>query len=62
MSLHNVKRGLRLPLSGEPSVTLESARVPRFVALMATDYVGLRPTMHVSVGDAVGRGQLLFDD
>ena len=62
MSLHNVKRGLRLPLSGEPSVTLESARVPRFVALVATDYVGLRPTMHVSVGDAVSRGQLLFDD
>ena len=62
MSLHNVKRGLRLPLSGEPSVTLESARVPRFVALMAADYVGLRPTMHVSVGDAVSRGQLLFDD
>jgi Na+-transporting NADH:ubiquinone oxidoreductase subunit A len=43
-------------------MTLESARVPRFVALMAADYVGLRPTMHVSAGDVVSRGQLLFDD
>ena len=34
----------------------------RRVALLADDYVGLRPTMHVAVGDDVRRGQLLFDD
>ena len=30
--------------------------------MLADDYVGLRPTMHVSVGDTVSRGQLLFED
>jgi Na+-transporting NADH:ubiquinone oxidoreductase subunit A len=32
------------------------------VALLGADYVGLRPTMHVEVGDDVQRGQLLFED
>ena len=34
----------------------------RRVALLADDYVGLRPTMHVTVGDDVKRGQFLFED
>jgi Na+-transporting NADH:ubiquinone oxidoreductase subunit A len=32
------------------------------VALLGADYVGLRPTLHVSPGDDVRRGQLLFED
>ncbi len=34
----------------------------RRVALLADDYIGLRPTMHVAAGDYVRRGQLLFED
>ena len=34
----------------------------RRVALLADDYVGLRPTMRVTVGDDVKRGELLFED
>ena len=34
----------------------------RRVALLGDDYVGLRPTMRVAVGDDVRRGQPLFDD
>ena len=32
------------------------------VALVADDYVGLRPTFYVAVGDSVRRGARLFDD
>ena len=34
----------------------------RRVALLADDYIGLRPTMRVAVGDDVKRGALLFED
>ena len=62
MALHTARKGLRLPITGEPSGEVERARVPRRVALVASDYVGLRPTMHVSAGDDVRRGDLLFED
>ena len=62
MNHHRITRGLELPVAGEPSGAVEDGRPVRHVALVAADYVGLRPTMHVAVGDAVARGQLLFED
>ena len=62
MALHRFRKGLRLPLAGEPVQEVERAPAPRCVALVAADFVGLRPTMHVAVGDSVRRGQLLFED
>ena len=62
MTLHKVKRGLRLPIKGEPVQEIDTARSPGRVALLAADYVGMRPTMQVAVGDTVKRGQPLFDD
>jgi len=62
MGLHKIKRGLRLPILGEPNQEIEAAKSPRRVALLGTDYVGMRPTLHVKVGDTVRRGQLLFED
>ena len=62
MGLHRNKRGLRLPILGSPSQQIEGARSPRKVALLGADYVGMRPTMQVKVGDTVRRGQLLFED
>ena len=62
MPHHRITRGLTLPIVGEPSGRIEDARPVRHVALMAADYIGLRPTMHVAVGDTVARGQLLFED
>ncbi len=50
MGLHRIKRGLRLPILGEPSQEIEAAESPRRVALLGADYVGMRPTMKVSVG------------
>ena len=62
MTLHKVNRGLRLPIEGEPVQEIDTARSPSRVALVAADYVGMRPTMQVAVGDIVKRGQPLFDD
>ena len=62
MGLHSFKKGLRLPIAGTPVQEVERAAPPRYVALVAGDYVGLRPTMHVAVGDDVHRGELLFED
>ncbi len=62
MSLHRVRRGLRLPITGAPSDRIDDGPPPRRVALVAGDYIGLRPTMHVAPGDTVARGQLCFED
>jgi Na+-transporting NADH:ubiquinone oxidoreductase subunit A len=62
MGLHRTRKGLNLPITGEPEQRVDSAAQPRRVALMADDYVGMKPTMHVTVGDDVRRGQLLFED
>jgi len=47
MRRRQVRGGLSLPIAGE---------LGRSIELLADDYVGLRPTMHVSVGDTVPRG------
>jgi Na+-transporting NADH:ubiquinone oxidoreductase subunit A len=53
---------LNVPIAGEPQQRAEPAPVSSRVALLADDYVGMRPTMHVVEGDEVRRGQLLFED
>jgi Na+-transporting NADH:ubiquinone oxidoreductase subunit A len=57
-----IKRGLDLPISGQPEQGIEEARPVRQVALLGPDYVGMKPTMHVQEGDRVRLGELLFDD
>ena len=62
MGTHRFRRGLSLPISGAPEQILDDAAVPGTVALVAADYPGMKPAMHVSPGDGVRRGQLLFED
>lgn len=62
MPVHRVTRGLQIPIAGTPDQNLANAPAPTRVALVADDYVGMRPTLHVAVGDAVTRGQRLFED
>ncbi len=57
-----IKRGLDLPISGNPEQIIESGRPVRSVALISADYPGLKPTMEVAVGDRVIAGQLVFTD
>lgn len=62
MALHKNRKGLDLPIAGAPEPTVDTARQPRRVALLGADYIGMKPTMHVQVGDTVRRGQLIFED
>jgi Na+-transporting NADH:ubiquinone oxidoreductase subunit A len=62
MATHKISKGLDLPLSGAPiQVIREEPRVIR-VAVLADDFPGMKPRMHVEEGDTVRRGQLLFED
>ncbi len=62
MAVHKIKKGLKLPITGEPEQSIDTAASPRRVAVVAADYLGMKPTMHVQPGDHVRRGQLLFED
>jgi len=62
MSLHQIKKGLDLSITGKPQQTIDVGQQLKRVALVAQDYIGMRPTMKVAVGDTVKRGQLLFED
>ena len=62
MGLHKVRKGLDLPVPGRPAQEIGAGPTPRHVALVADDYVGMKPTMLVAAGDSVRRGQTLFED
>ncbi|MBX9914437.1 MAG: Na(+)-translocating NADH-quinone reductase subunit A [Pseudomonadaceae bacterium] len=57
-----IKRGLDLPIAGQPSQHIEAARSCTSVALLGCDYLGLKPSMSVQEGERVKRGQVLFVD
>ena len=57
-----VKKGLDLPITGAPEQRIDNAQPVRHVAILGTDYVGMKPTMEVQEGDKVKLGQLLFTD
>ena len=58
----NIKKGLDLPISGQPVQTIGTGPEVKHVALLGSDYPGLRPSMSVEVGEAVKKGQVLFED
>lgn len=62
MASHVIKKGLDLPITGQPAQEISRGRAVRTVALLAEDFIGLKPTFQVTVGDEVRRGQILFED
>ncbi|MBI3118998.1 MAG: Na(+)-translocating NADH-quinone reductase subunit A [Candidatus Hydrogenedentes bacterium] len=62
MAVHHIKKGLNLPIAGAPAPQVEAARAVHRVALLAEDYVDLKPSFRVAAGDTVRRGQVLFED
>ncbi|MBN1302488.1 MAG: Na(+)-translocating NADH-quinone reductase subunit A [Melioribacteraceae bacterium] len=62
MALYKLKKGLDLPITGSPVQEIREHKQVRKVALLGDDYVGMKPTMEVQVGDTVKLGQLLFTD
>ncbi|MFU8821772.1 MAG: Na(+)-translocating NADH-quinone reductase subunit A [Gammaproteobacteria bacterium] len=57
-----VRRGLDLPIQGDPQQVIEPARAVGSVAVLGRDYLDLRPSMQVQEGDRVRLGQPLFSD
>lgn len=55
-----ISRGLDIPIAGAPAQQISDAPASRAVAVVGPDYVGMKPTMSVQVGDTVKVGQLLF--
>ena len=62
MGVHKIKRGLDLPISGAPEQTIHDAAAATWTAVVGADHPGLRARIQVAEGDAVRRGQLLFED
>jgi len=58
----SIRRGLDLPISGEPKQEIQDAPKVRSVGLVGPDYHGMKPSMSVQVGDRVAKGQVLFTD
>ncbi|MFQ3251101.1 Na(+)-translocating NADH-quinone reductase subunit A [Glaciecola sp.] len=57
-----IKKGLNLPIEGAPEQKVHPGPNVTKVAVLGEEYNGMRPTMHVKVGDLVKKGQLLFED
>ncbi|MFA7521018.1 MAG: NADH:ubiquinone reductase (Na(+)-transporting) subunit A, partial [Shewanella sp.] len=57
-----IKKGLDLPIVGEPRQVIELGAKPSQVAVLGEEFVGLKPTMLVEEGDFVQKGQALFED
>ncbi|BEU04402.1 Na(+)-translocating NADH-quinone reductase subunit A [Agarivorans sp. OAG1] len=57
-----INKGLDLPIKGGPKQQIVDASIVTKVAVLGEDYVGMRPTMKVRVGDVVSQGQTLFED
>ena len=57
-----IKKGLDLPISGAPEQVIQNGPTISEVAILGEEYVGMRPSMAVKVGDSVKKGQLLFSD
>lgn len=60
--LKTIKKGLDVPISGKPEQDISDAPAATTVALLGEDYVGMRPKLHVGVGDKVKVGTPLFND
>ncbi len=59
--MYKIKKGLDIPITGQASGEVETIETQQ-VAVLGPDYVGMKPTMMVQVGDSVKRGQKLFED
>ncbi len=57
-----IKEGLDLPITGGPEQKIETGNKVKSVAVLGTEYVGLKPKMMISEGDKVKLGQVLFTD
>jgi Na+-transporting NADH:ubiquinone oxidoreductase subunit A len=60
--IHMIRKGLNLPIKGQPNQQVVDARVAERVAVIADDFPFMKAKMLVNEGDNVSRGQKLFED
>ena len=60
--LHVIKKGLNLPIKGQPKQEVQEGASVGRVAVIADDYPFMKAKMLVAEGDTVRRGQRLFED
>ena len=59
--MYRIRKGLDLPIEGSPSSELDETKSVGEVAILGSDYVNMRPTMLVKIGDQVKIGQPVFE-
>ncbi|MCI2283253.1 Na(+)-translocating NADH-quinone reductase subunit A [Colwellia sp. MSW7] len=57
-----IKEGLDVPVKGIPQQVIHDGPSIKTVATLGEEFVGMRPTMFVKVGDSVKKGQVIFED
>jgi len=57
-----IKKGLDVPVKGAPQQVIHDGPSIKTVATLGEEFVGMRPTMFVKVGDRVKKGQVIFED
>lgn len=57
-----IKKGLNLPIAGEPVQVISDEKRPGTVAILGHDYIGMKPHLAIAAGDHVKLGQVLFTD
>ena len=57
-----IKKGLTLPINGQPDQKISEGNPVKYVAVIGPDYIRMKPDFAVSIGDRVKLGQLLFTD
>lgn len=55
-------KGLDIPIMGVPVQKISDGKSVKTVAILGQDFIGMKPTMLVQVGDKVSKGQPLFED
>ena len=61
-SMIKIRRGLDLPISGAPKQEIHDGPKTSQIAIIGSDFPGMKPTMAVKEGDVVSKGQVLFTD
>lgn len=57
-----IKKGLDVPVIGSPQQVIHDGLSIKNVATLGEEFVGMRPTMFVKLGDRVKKGQVIFED
>ncbi|MFW5887341.1 MAG: Na(+)-translocating NADH-quinone reductase subunit A [Bacteriovoracia bacterium] len=57
-----IGKGLDLPIIGKPRQSITETKIPKHMAFLGKDYIGLRPTFHIKEGEKVEQGTHLFSD